>query len=219
MKFVGLIIVLLLITDPLKISKINRAKAEAKKAFQSGDYKTAAEKYNFLIDSMDVQEEAVLLNLANAYYLQNDTANAFTRYQSLTQSTNNEIASKANNQLGLMTNQRGKPDEALDYFKQSIRAHPANNDARYNYEMLKKKLDKKKKEDQKNNKDKNKDENKKQEPSEFAKRLKAQADQLVAERKYSAAYNLMIDGLKKDQTVSSYQTFIDRIKDVDEIDN
>ena len=39
-----------------------------------------------------------------------------------------------------MTNQRGKPEEALNYFKQAIRALPANNDARYNYEMLKKYL-------------------------------------------------------------------------------
>jgi tetratricopeptide (TPR) repeat protein len=218
MKFISVIIVLVLFTDPFKISKINRVKAEAKKAFQSGDYKTAAEKYTFLVDSLDIQEDEVLLNLANAYYLQKDTANAFSKYQSLTQSINNEVASKANNQLGLMTNQRGKPEEALDYFKQAIRALPANNDARYNYEMLKKKLDAKNKEDQKNNKDKNKDENKKQEPSEFAKRLKAQADKLVAERQYKAAYDLMTDGLKKDQTVSSYQTFIDRIKDVDEID-
>ena len=67
------------------------------------------------------------------------------------------------------------------------------------------------------NKDKN-DKNKKQEPSEFAKKLKAQADQLVAGRRYKEAYDLMVDGLKKDETVSSYQTFIDRIKVVDGID-
>jgi hypothetical protein len=114
------------------------------------------------------------LNLAHAQYLLKDTANAFSRYQSLTQSPKNEIASKANLHLGLMTNQKGKAEEALSYFKQAVRQDPANEEARYNYEMLKKKLEEQKKKDQekkdqekkdqenKENKDqKNKDEQKK----------------------------------------------------------
>ena len=48
--------------------------------------------------------------------------------------------------------------------------------------------------------------------------MKAQADRLVAERKYKSAYDLMVEGLKKDKTVSTYQEFIDRIKVVDQID-
>lgn len=218
MKFGFLMVIALLSTDPLKIGKINSVKAEAKKAFQSGDYKTAAEKYHVLIDSMGIKDDAVLLNLAHAYYLQKDTARAQTQYQPLTQSPSAEIASKASNQLGLLTNQQGKSQEALSYFKQAIKSDPANEDARYNYEMLKKKLDKKKKEDQKKDQDKN-DKNKKQEPSEFAKKLKQQADQLVLQRRYNEAYELMMDGLKKDQTVSSYQTFIDRTKTVSEINH
>jgi hypothetical protein len=111
----------------------------------------------------------------------------------------------------------GKSEQALNLFKQAIKADPSNEEARYNYEMLKKKLDKKKKEEEQKNKDKN-DKNKKQEPSEFAKKLKAQADKLVAQRQYKPAYDLMMEGLKKDETVSSYQKFIDRIKVVDGID-
>lgn len=219
MKFSFLLIVLLIATDPMKISRINAIKSEAKKAFQSGDYKLAASKYALLADSLGVKEDEILMNLAHAYYLQKDTANAFTRYQSLTQSVSNEIASKAGNQLGLMLNQRGKPEEALAYFKQALKNDPRNNEARYNYEMVKKKLDASNKDDQKNNRDKNKDQNKKQEPSEFAKRLKEQADQLVAQKRYREAHTLMSDGLKKDPTVSSYQTFIDRTKDVADINN
>lgn len=153
MKFAALLtLVVLLVTDPFKITKINNMKADAKKAFQAGDYQGAARKYQYLVDSLGIKEDEVLLNLAHAYFLQKDTANAFTRYQSLTQSAQKNISSKANNQLGLMTNQRGKAEEALGYFKQAIRADPSNNDARYNYEMLKKKLEASKKDDQKNNK-------------------------------------------------------------------
>lgn len=211
--------ILLFSNDPLKIRKINTTKSEAKKAFQAGDYKKAIQQYRYLIDSLGVKEDEINLNLAHAYYLEKDTANAFTNYQTLTNSTNDEVRSKANQQLGIMTNQRGKPEEALSFFKQAVKAHPANEDARYNYEMLKKKLDQKNKEDEKKNKDNKKDneKNKNEEPSDFAKKLKAQADQMVGQRQYKAAYDLMMDGLKRDKTVSTYQQYINRIKDVSEI--
>jgi hypothetical protein len=217
MKYGLLLMLTLMLTDPVKISKINSAKSKAKDAFQSGDYKQAAQIYTYLIDSLGVQEDEVLLNRAHAFYLQQDTAHAQSDYQALAQSVKNPIASKANLHLGLIANKSGKAEQALNLFKQAIKSDPANEEARYNYEMLKKKLDKKKKEEEQKDKDKN-DKNKKQEPSEFARKLKAQADKLVAERKYKSAYDLMIEGLQKDKTVSTYQKFIDRIKVVDGID-
>ncbi|HYG02144.1 MAG TPA: hypothetical protein VD927_06830 [Chryseosolibacter sp.] len=207
-------------TDPTKTGKINKAKREAKELFNQGDYKAAAEKYKYLVDSLGVTEEEVNLSMAHAYYLSKDSTNAVNTYQQLTGSTNPDIRSKANQQLGVITNKGGKPEQALSYFKQALKADPGNEDARYNYEMLKKKLEEKKKQDEQNKKDKKDDKNnKKQEPSEFAKKLKAQADKLVAQKQYRDAYNLMMDGLKKDQTVSTYQDYIDRTKDVAEINN
>lgn len=213
MKYL-MIMLALLATDPLKVRRINTTKADAKDAFQSGDYQTAVAKYNLLIDSLGVVEDELVINRAHAYYLLKDTAHALSDYQSLLQSTKNEIVSRAGNQLGLMSNQKNKPEEALSYFKQALKADPTNDDARYNYEMLKKKLDKQKKDDEKINKDKN---DKRPEPSEFAKRLKAMADKLVAERRYGEAHALMADGLKQDETVAAYQEYINRIKDVAEI--
>lgn len=163
MKFVWILMVAVLITDPIKINKINSAKKAAKNAFQAGDYQTAVATYKYLIDSLDVKEDEVLLNLAHAQYLLKDTANAFSRYQSLSQSPKNEIASKSNLHLGLMTNQKGKAEEALSYFKQAVRQDPTNEEARYNYEMLKKKLDEQKKKDQQQKKDQNKEQDKKEE--------------------------------------------------------
>ncbi|MFZ6012983.1 MAG: hypothetical protein ACOYXT_21745, partial [Bacteroidota bacterium] len=163
MKYALLIIVALSISnDPVKTGKINSIKSEAKKAFNSGNYKTAIEKYKYLIDSLEVKEDEVMLNLAHAYYLEKDTANAEKNYQSLTASAKKEINSKAHNQLGLMTNKKGKAEEALNYFKQAIKADPTNDDARYNYEMLKKKLDERKKQEEKQQKqDQNKDQQQK----------------------------------------------------------
>lgn len=167
--------------DPATVRKINAAKSRAEEAFKGGDYKSAIKEYKYLVDSLDVDEEEVRLNLANAYYLAKDTANAFTAYQSLTTSANNRILSRADQQLGVMSNQRGKLEEALSYFKQAIKADPSNDEARFNYEMLKKKLDEKKKQDEKEkqNQEKNQkdQQNKDQQNKEEQKKDQQQKDQ------------------------------------------
>jgi tetratricopeptide (TPR) repeat protein len=200
-----------LFSGPGKIGKINSIKTEARKAYNSGDYKTAIEKYKFLVDSLKVEEDEIKLNLASAYYLSKDTANATTYYQAVSTSDKNLVRSRAQQQLGVMSDRQGRLDEALSHFKQAIKADPQNDDARYNYEMLKKKMDeKKKKEDQKNKDDKNKPDK----PSEYAKKLKQQADALSAQFRFSEAHNLMTEGAKKDPSVMYYKDFIDRLKDV-----
>jgi Ca-activated chloride channel family protein len=157
---ISILIFLVLLIDPTRIGKINSAKADAKKTFNEGNYKEAIKKYRYLIDDLKVDEDEVKLNLAHAYYLAKDTASAKPIYQNLTQSLNNEIRSKALQQLGVMNNSLNKSEEALAQFKQAIKADPSNEDARYNYEMLKKKLEEKKKQDQQNQQ--NKDDRKKQ---------------------------------------------------------
>lgn len=171
MKLLAILIFLFaLLTDPTKIGKINTLKSEAKKAYLAGDFKTAIQKYRYLVDSLHVQEDEVLLNLANSYFQVSDTVNAAGEYQLLTQSAKNQLRSKAQQQLGVMTNKQGKSEEALNHFKQAIKSDPTNEDARYNYEILKKKLEEKKKQEQQKQdqkKDQNKDqENKDQEKKE-----------------------------------------------------
>ncbi|MFN6087296.1 MAG: tetratricopeptide repeat protein [Cyclobacteriaceae bacterium] len=150
----------LLFTDLDKIGKINSAKAEAKKAFLSGEFTTAIKKYTYLIDSLGVNEDEVRANLASAYFQANDTTGALNNYQRLTQSANKKISSVANQQLGVMANNQEKLEESLNYFKQALKAAPENDEARYNYEIVKKKLEEKKKQDQQKNKDQ-KDQDKK----------------------------------------------------------
>ena len=157
---VVLLFAALLFTDLDKIGKINSAKAEAKKAFLAGDFTTAIKKYSYLIDSLGVNEDEVRANLASAYFQANDTTGALNNYQRLTQSANKKISSVANQQLGVMANNQEKLEESLNYFKQALKASPENDEARYNYEIVKKKLEEKKKQDQQKNKDQ-KDQDKK----------------------------------------------------------
>lgn len=157
----GFLVVAFLFTDLDKIGKINSLKSEAKKAYLGGDYKTAVEKYKYLIDSLGVNEDEVLLNLANSYFELQDTSHLANAYLPLTQSSNLKIKSVANQQLGVSANRQEKFEEALNYFKQALKADPTNEDARFNYELVKKKLEEQKKQEQEQKKeDQKKDENK-----------------------------------------------------------
>jgi Ca-activated chloride channel homolog len=144
-------------TGPGDINKINSLKSEAKAAYVKGNYQVAIDKYKYLIDSLGVKEDEVMLNLANAYFNSKDTLNAPTTYMPLTQSTDTKIKSIANQQLGVMANRNGKFEEALNYFKQALKTAPDNEDARYNYEMVKKKIEEEKKKQEQQNKDQNKE--------------------------------------------------------------
>jgi tetratricopeptide (TPR) repeat protein len=130
-----------------------------------------------------VTEDEVRLNLANAYFEANDTVNTLQRYQPLTQSSNTKIRSVAHQQMGVLANRQGKFEEALASFKQALKADPSNEDARYNYEMVKKKLEeqKKKEEEQKkqdpNKQDKNEDQKKEENKDQKQDQNKDKQDQ------------------------------------------
>lgn len=182
----AVIVTLLTLTDPTLISKINRLKADAKKAYLQNDFKTAITKYRYLVDTLNVKEDEVLLNLASAYYNVKDTSNAMGQYHALTASTKNQLRSKAQQQLGLIADQQGKQQEALMHFKEAIKSDLTNEEARYNYELLKKKIEEKKKQDQKKqdeNKDKDKDKDQKEdEKKEDEKKDQQKKDQEKKEK-------------------------------------
>jgi tetratricopeptide (TPR) repeat protein len=197
--------------DPWKIGRINSKKKEARQAYSAGDYKKAIQTYRYLADSLGVAEDEITYNLANAYYLTKDTANAQSYYATASQSDKPYIRSRAEQQLGMMANRTGKQEIALNHFKQAVKADPQNDDARYNYEMLKKKLnEEKEKQDKKDQQDKNKPDK----PSEYAKKLKEQADALSAQFRFGEAHSLMTEGAKKDPSVMYYKDFIDRLDNV-----
>lgn len=143
-----------------RIAKVNKIKKEAKEAYNTGDYKSASEKYSFLLDSMKVQDDNVRLNLANAYYQLRDTTNALNGYNDLIGSSNRVVKSVAHQQLGVMSNRDKNLDQAIAHFKNALKANPNNEDARYNYELLKKIKEKKDKEDQNKDQQQNQDQNK-----------------------------------------------------------
>lgn len=147
MKVLILSLLLLISTDPREIAKVNAIKKEAEKAFLNSDFELAIAKYQ-LLDSMGVEDDAILLNLAHAQYELSDTASAKTTYQSLLTSSNKKLKSIAYQQLGVMQKDANKLEEALQTLKYSIKADPTNEGARYDFELVKKLLEERKKQEQ-----------------------------------------------------------------------
>ena len=196
---------------PLDRSKqVNVRIALVENAIQQKDHASVAKQLRYMMDSLRVFDPEVRLNLAHAYYNSPDTLKARQQYARLDSVADVAVSSVALQQLGALAAKRDEMEKALSLFKTTLKTDPTNDEARYNYELLKKKHQEQKEEEQKNN-------SKNQEPSDYAKRLKAQAEAMVRERKYGEAYQLMREGLKKDKTVSNFNDFIKRIKTVSEI--
>ena len=194
-----------------RIAKTNRLKKEAQSAFLNQEYDVAVARYSYLIDSMKISDEAMLINLANALYRNDSISKAGERYnQLLGMATDKMIVGAAQNQAGLIDAREQKYDEAIEHFKDALRADPDNEQARYNYELLMKQKNK--------NQQNQQDQQDQPEPSDFAKRLKEKAEQLASEGRFLEAFNLMQQGLKVDVTVGTYQDFINKLGDVAEID-
>ena len=149
-----LYLLILLLIDPLAnlndIATINRLKQEAETAYQANDYEQAAAYYTRLVDSLQVDDEAVRLNLAHALLMAGDTARAQQNYSRLTASEDRSLKSVAYQQMGVVASDQKKYEEALAIFKESLKANPNNEEARYNYELVKKLLKQQQEQEQQN---------------------------------------------------------------------
>ena len=151
------IILSLILSD--RIDQINKLTKEAEEAFKNEDFTETIEKYELLIDSFDFSNEQVYLNLAHSHLLSKDTLKAIENYNYASLADKSEIKSIALQQLGNISEKNKKLEDALNFYKASIIADNKNNDSKYNYELVKKKLNNKK--DQKQNNKNNQSQNEK----------------------------------------------------------
>jgi len=158
MKYFVLSLLLVISTDPRDIAKVNSIKKEAEKAFLSGKYDEAAINY-LKLDSLKVDDPALKLNMGHAYFHLKDTAAAKGAYQSATTTSDKQMKSIAYQQLGVMDKQANKLEDALKNLKASLKADPTNEGARYDYELVKKLLEKKEEEQKDQNQDQQQDKN------------------------------------------------------------
>jgi hypothetical protein len=148
-----LITIILALGDFNRISTINQHKKAGENAYRAGDYPKAIESFKLLVDSLGVEDESVTINLANAYFQSSDTTNAAYYYSRLAESPEAAVRSSALNQLGVIDQQKNNLEGALANFKNALKADPANENARYNYELVKKLLEQQQQQDQQQNQD------------------------------------------------------------------
>lgn len=195
-----------------RIARTNELKEEAQEAFEAGNYPVAAEKYRTLIDSFEINSDPVRLNYANSLYKIGKEKEADGVYRELAANgTDKSIRSLAYQQLGVMATKGQNLQDAVTYFKQSLKADYENEMARYNYELAKKRLQNQQEQEQQN-------QNEQIKPSEWAKELKKKAEQLVKQNRFNEAFELMQQGLQQDPTVKAFESFTNRIGTIVEIE-
>jgi len=213
LRYLVLILVWLQADDGInRIASINKHKKAAVEAYNKQDFEQSIKHYAYLVDSLDVREDEVILNFGHALFMNADTARAEEMYSVLVQSDDRSIRTSAYQQLGKIKFDQKSYEQSLNFYKNALRSDPANENARYNYELLKKYLAQQKQQQQQNQ------QNQDIEPSEFAKMIKKQADQLVKNNKFIEAYYTMERGLEQDSTVSAYSQYIQRLTDVSEVE-
>ena len=168
--------------DPVgKIAKANAAKEKAYEAFKNGDFNKVVTHYSYLLDSLGYESPEAELNRAHAYFQLKDTVNAFDSYRKVSDAKDSKLKSRAMLQMGNLSEMQKEYKNALSFYKESLKADPNNNKARYNYELLKKKMDQQKDQNQDQNQDQ--DQNKDQDQQDQEK--KEQQDQKNQEQEDS----------------------------------
>jgi len=160
-----LILILLVLSNNIlenDISKINKLTKNAEKAFKEKNYKVAINDYNTLIDSFNISNEKIHLNLAHSYLLSNDTLKAIENYNMASITNNNKIKSIAYQQLGNINESKNKLKNAAEFYKKSILSNNSNLDSKYNYELVTKKLKEQENKEQENKNQQNKEKNNKE---------------------------------------------------------
>lgn len=123
------------------ITRINQYAAEAAVAYNQQDYAEAIAAYKYLLDDLEVDDDQLRLNLAHSYYQAGLLPQATAAYQYLADHPTMYLRALAHLQLGNIHTKQKNYKRALALYKQALVIEPANDAARYNYELLKKYLE------------------------------------------------------------------------------
>lgn len=183
--------------------------------YAAGDFGEAAAAYEAGLSARAGREGAVTfalwhnLGLARMRLQEHEaSAQAFARARDAALTP--EGFARAAYNAGLDAAAQSNTETALRLFRDALLADPSHDDARHNYELLRR---------QQPPQEPPSDRPPPVEPSAFAQRAKAQADSLVARQRYADAARLLQDALRQDSTVRAYQSFVQRVSDVAMIDD
>jgi len=192
--------------------------AAALRDYQAGKYDQALKDYQHLIDRKG-DDPRLHFNAGAAAYRDQQLDEAAKQFDEALKSPDLKLQERAYYNRGNTLFYQGEhnPDpakrtetwkKALQDFESSMKLAPQDKDAQFNRDFVKQKIEELKQEQQKQEQQKN------VEPSEDAKRAKAAADQAVQRRDYAGAFEIMQKQLAKDPTTAHYNDYIQRLKEV-----
>lgn len=114
---------------------------EAAAAYADGRYGESIEAYLKAIDAYPLRSREIRYNIAHCYEQMDSLDRALGYYHQSVNTREPELASQTSNQIGVLLMRQDKPRQALSAWKQAIKYDPTNEVARYNYELLLKRLD------------------------------------------------------------------------------
>ncbi len=193
------------------------ANEDAKKgneAYESADYPLAEELFRAALD-VEPENAQIYFNLGNALAKQGKVEEAiqmYLEYSSMVESP--EELSQAEYNIGTVLSEAQQWKPAVQHLRNALKYNPTDFDAQHNFEKALIESQKEEEEQQQQNQDQEQEP-----PTEYAKAMKARAEELVSQKKYQEAFDLMMQALQVDQTVQNYNQFINRIGAVNEIDS
>lgn len=188
---------------------------KANEAYENGNYEEAEELYLAAIEQ-EPDNARLYFNLGNTRAKQGkveEAIDSFMEFRLLAETPEEKALAEYNIGTLLAEGEKWKP--AATHFKNALKLNPADMDAKHNFERAL--AEQEEQEDEGEGEDQNQENQPPPEPSEYAIAMKRQAEKLVAQRKYGEAYNLMQQALEDDDTVRAFNDFIERIKNVSDI--
>jgi tetratricopeptide (TPR) repeat protein len=138
--FFYIILLILNLRSLTNVSQRNALKIQAGTAYYKKNYELAIQKYEELANISFNFEPEARLNLAHSYFNIKKTSKALEEYKKLVSLNNVVISTNAMIQVGVIETIKGDSSGALELFKIALQNDNGNKVARYNYELLKKKL-------------------------------------------------------------------------------
>jgi tetratricopeptide (TPR) repeat protein len=201
---------------------------EGEKAYEEEDYDLALQKFmEARLDHPESQELA--LNIGNAQYRKKKFDKAIEAYKESLVGDNTQMAASAYYNLGNAYFRKGefaiqKGDQqgiqhyrsAMANYKKSLEIDPDNQDAKRNIEVVQARIKEllERQDQQQQQGGQQQQQQPPPEPSEKAKEVLARAMQLVRQRRYQEAKQLLESIIQEDPTAISFQSHVQRIDDI-----
>jgi Ca-activated chloride channel family protein len=201
-------------------------------AYQQGKFEDAYSEFQQTLKSHpeSTADDKLQFDSGAAAYKLKDYTKALESFSQALLTRDTGLQGKGHYNLGNTLYQRGETEQsdekklsdwtnALDHYQQTLKLDPNDKDAKDNYEYVKQKIEELKNRQAQQQQQQQQGQGRQQniEPSEAAKKAKAQADKAVLKRKYRTALEIMNRQLAVDPTTAYYSDYIQRLQDINGI--